>query len=165
MNIKSDLPNRSMFTSPFFSWYASCNWWRFQYLEVPFPPCGWPLWSSFACLDSGPCTLFPFLSLSGVLSFYKVWQGFINRTLCKFNSLFYKKIYWHFFCIKKKSFFHHHLSWQHRVNRENPKSFFSAFSMGIVEESNSLHPTSVPSNYHHCKAQAQMNPSGSFHML
>jgi hypothetical protein len=37
--------------------------------------------------------------------------------------------------------------------------------MGIVEESNSLHPTSVPSNYHHCKAQAQMNPSGSFHML
>jgi hypothetical protein len=32
---------------------------------------------SFACLDSGPGTLFLFLSLSWVLSFYKVRQGFI----------------------------------------------------------------------------------------
>ncbi len=31
------------FTFPFFSWYASSNWWRFQYLVVPLPPCGLPL--------------------------------------------------------------------------------------------------------------------------
>jgi hypothetical protein len=28
----------------------------------------------FACLDFGPGPLFPFLSLSWVLSFYEVWQ-------------------------------------------------------------------------------------------
>jgi hypothetical protein len=67
--------------------------------------------------------------------------------------------------LKKHSFFHHHLSWEHCVNRENPKSLFSAFSTGNVEESNSSHLTSVPSNYHQCKAQAQINPSGSFHIL
>jgi hypothetical protein len=26
-------------TSPFFTWYASCDWWRFWYLVVPLPPC------------------------------------------------------------------------------------------------------------------------------
>jgi hypothetical protein len=31
------------FTSPFFSWYASSNWWRFRYLVVP--TCGLPLWA------------------------------------------------------------------------------------------------------------------------
>jgi hypothetical protein len=33
----------------------------------------------FACLDFGPCRLFLFLSLFGVLSFYEVWQGFIDQ--------------------------------------------------------------------------------------
>jgi hypothetical protein len=43
----------------------------------------------FACLDFSPCPLFPFLSLSLVLSFYKVWQGFIVLLLhqnCKAQS-------------------------------------------------------------------------------
>jgi hypothetical protein len=35
----------------------------------------------FACLDFDPCPLFLSLSLSWVLFFYEVWQGFI--TLCK----------------------------------------------------------------------------------
>jgi hypothetical protein len=38
----------------------------------------------FACLDFGPCPLFLSLSLSWVLSFYEVWQGFI--TLCNFQA-------------------------------------------------------------------------------
>jgi hypothetical protein len=38
----------------------------------------WPAsFGLFAYLDFGPCPLFLFLSLSWVLSFYKVWQGFI----------------------------------------------------------------------------------------
>jgi len=41
-------------------------------LMVPLPPCGTPLWGSFACLNFGPCYLIFFLSLSWVLSFYKV---------------------------------------------------------------------------------------------
>jgi hypothetical protein len=59
--------------APSSSWYASCNWWRFRYLVVP-------LWhASFglsAWLDFGPCTLFLFLSLIWVLSFYEIWPGF-----------------------------------------------------------------------------------------
>jgi hypothetical protein len=39
--------------------------------------CGLPLWGSFVYFDSCPCALFSFLSLSWVLSFYKVLQGFI----------------------------------------------------------------------------------------
>ncbi len=68
------------FTSPFFSWLASCYWWRLRFLVVPFPPCGPPLlgcllaWTSSVLL--APCFLF--LSLSWVLSFYKVYQGFIK---------------------------------------------------------------------------------------
>jgi hypothetical protein len=31
----------------------------------------------FACLDFGPCCLFLFLTLSWVLSFLEVWQGFL----------------------------------------------------------------------------------------
>jgi hypothetical protein len=42
----------------------------------------WPAsFGLFACLDFGSCLLFVFLSLSWVLSFYKVWQGFINLFL------------------------------------------------------------------------------------
>jgi hypothetical protein len=58
---------------------------------VPFPPCGLPLWGSFAslsfvqlaslrlfCLPGLRSLHFVFFfSLSWVLSFYKVWQGFI----------------------------------------------------------------------------------------
>jgi hypothetical protein len=36
----------------------------------------------FDCPDFCPCPLFPFLSLSWVLSFYKVWQGFISWKRC-----------------------------------------------------------------------------------
>jgi len=43
-------------------------------LMVPLPPCGTPLWGSFACLNFGPCYLIFFLSLSWVLSFYKVFS-------------------------------------------------------------------------------------------
>ncbi len=39
-----------------------------------------PLSGSFACLDFGPCSLFLFLTCSWVLSFYKVWLGFIILT-------------------------------------------------------------------------------------
>jgi hypothetical protein len=35
----------------------------------------------FACLDFGPCPLFHFLSLAQGLSFYEVWQDFINVTI------------------------------------------------------------------------------------
>ncbi len=67
------------FTSPLFSQFASCDWWRVRFLLVPFSPCG-PLllgcllaaWTSVLA----PCFLF--LPLSWVLSFYKVWRGFIN---------------------------------------------------------------------------------------
>jgi hypothetical protein len=52
------------FTSPFFSWYASCDWWKVEFLVVSFPPGGSPLLG----LDFGPCPLFLFLFLSGVLS-------------------------------------------------------------------------------------------------
>ncbi len=43
----------------------------------------WPApFGLFACLDFGPCPLFPFLFLSWVLSFYYiVWQGFIYSLL------------------------------------------------------------------------------------
>jgi hypothetical protein len=42
----------------------------------------WPAsFAPFACLDFGPCPLFLFLSIAWVLSFYKVWQGFIIFTL------------------------------------------------------------------------------------
>jgi hypothetical protein len=42
----------------------------------------WPdSFGLFACLDFGPCPLFFFLSLAWVLSFYKVWQGFITCLL------------------------------------------------------------------------------------
>jgi hypothetical protein len=37
----------------------------------------------FAGLDFGPSALFLFLALSWVLSFYKVWQGFIRLTIHK----------------------------------------------------------------------------------
>jgi hypothetical protein len=40
----------------------------------------------FACLDFGPCTLFLFFSLSWVLSFHKVWQGFIINKLAITNT-------------------------------------------------------------------------------
>jgi hypothetical protein len=52
------------FTSPFFSWYASCDWWKVEFLVVSFPPGGSPLLG----LDFGPCPLFLFLFLSWVLS-------------------------------------------------------------------------------------------------
>jgi hypothetical protein len=76
------------FTFPFFTWYASSNWGRFQYLVVPLPPCGLPLlgcmlaWTFLSQVSfSLPCLsaffLF-FLALFWVLSFYKVWQGFIT---------------------------------------------------------------------------------------
>jgi len=40
----------------------------------------WPaVGGLFACLDFCPCPLFPCFPLSWVLSFYKVWQGFINN--------------------------------------------------------------------------------------
>jgi hypothetical protein len=55
-------------------------------LVVPLLSCGSPLWGSFACLDFGPCSLFLFLSCSWVLSFYKVWQGFI--ILVSFGGFF-----------------------------------------------------------------------------
>jgi hypothetical protein len=54
------------FTSPFL--YASSDWWRFQYLVVLLPLCGPPLLGYLLAW-----TLFLFLSLSWVLSFYKVW--------------------------------------------------------------------------------------------
>ncbi len=64
---------------------------KISILNGSFPPCGPPLWGSFAslsfmwlaslgsfaCLNCGLCTLFLFLFLSWVLSFYKVWQVFI----------------------------------------------------------------------------------------
>jgi len=74
--------NEIVIVSAFFSWFASCNWWRVWFLVPPFPPCGPPLLGCFDCLDFCPCPLFPFLSLSWVLSFYKVWQGFINWKRC-----------------------------------------------------------------------------------
>jgi hypothetical protein len=40
-----------------------------------------------ACLDFGPCPLFLFLSLSLVLSFDKVWQGFIIMLHDKDNTI------------------------------------------------------------------------------
>ncbi len=57
---------------PLFSPYASCDWWRVQFLVVSFPP--WVLSDSLsslrpasfgllACLNFGPCPLFLFLSL------------------------------------------------------------------------------------------------------
>ncbi len=51
----------------------------------------WPtfLWL-FACLDLGRGPLSPFLSLSWVLSFYKVWQGFTIPKVVQF-------INWHLF--------------------------------------------------------------------
>jgi hypothetical protein len=73
---------------PLFSWYASCDWWRVQFLVVPFPSWGF-LVASFpyrglphlgylfawtlvlvACFFSSP--------LLRSLSFYKVWQRFIR---------------------------------------------------------------------------------------
>jgi len=57
---------------------ASSDWWRFRYLVVPLPPCGPPLLGGLFAwtLVLAPC--FFFLSLSWVLSFYEVWQGFIT---------------------------------------------------------------------------------------
>jgi hypothetical protein len=50
--------------------YASSNWWRFQYLVVPLPPCGLPLFCCMLAKYFGSCLLFLFLSLAWVLSFY-----------------------------------------------------------------------------------------------
>jgi hypothetical protein len=44
---------------------------------VPFPPYGLPLLGGLLAQILILAPLFPFLSLSWVLSFYKVWQGFI----------------------------------------------------------------------------------------
>ncbi len=78
-------------TSPFFTWYASCDWWRFRYfsgslylhvlLQAFF-------WAIFSCLDFGPCRLFLFFSpFLGVLSFYEVWQGVIDQASeCRYSS-------------------------------------------------------------------------------
>jgi hypothetical protein len=40
----------------------------------------------FACLHFGPCPLFLYFSLSWVLSFHKVWQGFIINKLATTNT-------------------------------------------------------------------------------
>jgi hypothetical protein len=48
------------------------------FLVLPFPRSGPAFVGLFACPDFGPCPLFHFLSLSWVLSFYRVWEGFIT---------------------------------------------------------------------------------------
>jgi hypothetical protein len=58
------------------SWYALCDW-RTWLLVVHFPLGDLPFLGLFA-LDFGACPLFLFLSLSWVLSFHTVWQGFIT---------------------------------------------------------------------------------------
>jgi len=69
------------FTSPLFSWYAPCSWWRVRFLVVPFPPCGPPLLGYLLAwtLVLAPCSFS--LSLFWVLSFYEVWQDFITFEL------------------------------------------------------------------------------------
>ncbi len=49
-------------TSPFFSWYASNDWWRFLYLVVPLPPCGTSLLGCLFASNFGPFPLSLFLS-------------------------------------------------------------------------------------------------------
>jgi hypothetical protein len=52
----------------------------------------WPAFVGlFACLNFDPCPLFPFLSLSWVLSFSKVWHGFIILLTIKIEASFYFK--------------------------------------------------------------------------
>jgi hypothetical protein len=50
------------------------------FLEVPIPPCGPPLFGSLLAWTLMQALLFLFLSLSWVLSVYKVWHGFIIWT-------------------------------------------------------------------------------------
>jgi hypothetical protein len=75
------------FTSPLFSQFASCDWWRVQFLLVAFSPCG-PL--LLGCLLASTSVLPPcflFFSLSWMLSFYKVWRGFINNNYKSCTSI------------------------------------------------------------------------------
>jgi len=53
---------------------------------VPLTPCGQPLLGCLLAWNFGPCPLFLFLSLSWVLSFHKVWQGFIINKLATTNT-------------------------------------------------------------------------------
>ncbi len=79
----------SLVTFPFFSRYASSNCLRFQYLVVPYllvarlfwAVCLPGLWPLSQVSFSLPCLgafFLLFLTLFWVLSFYKVWQGFIT---------------------------------------------------------------------------------------
>ncbi len=59
----------------------------------------WPAFvGDFDCLNFDPCPFFPFfpfLSLSWVLSFSKVWQGFITLLTIKTEASFYIKKFLH----------------------------------------------------------------------
>ncbi len=60
------------FTSPLFSWYAPCSWWRVRFLVVPFPPCGPPLLGYLLAwtLVLAPCSFF----LSLILHAFFLWN-------------------------------------------------------------------------------------------
>jgi hypothetical protein len=58
-----------------------------------------------ACLDFGPCPLFLFLALSWVLSFYKVWQGFITPPFLKKKSKLSQISFWFYTLIEPGTWF------------------------------------------------------------
>ncbi len=76
-----------LLTSPCFSWYASCDWWRFQYLVVHLSPCGmsllgcllaWTLVLAVLFLFSLPFFLgcFLFMKFGRVSCWIFVWRGY-----------------------------------------------------------------------------------------
>ncbi len=103
------------FTFPFFSWYASSNWWRFPYRVVPLPQVSvpsdsltslWPIsFGLYACLDFGACPKFLFLSLAWVVSFYFFSPFFWCFLFIKFHRVspqwaFLDYIYFYFLFFK-----------------------------------------------------------------
>jgi hypothetical protein len=82
------------FTFPFFKGYASSNWWRFQYLVVPLPPCGLPL---FCCMLAKTLVLVPCFFFSPLLgcflfTFSRPFWAFLDYIYIFFS--FFKKNVW-----------------------------------------------------------------------
>jgi hypothetical protein len=77
-----------------YSYVSATGGWRVRFLVVPFPPCGPPLLGCLLAWSWVLAPLFLCLSLSGMLSFCKVRQGFITITL------FWTSILSHMVCPK-----------------------------------------------------------------
>jgi len=97
-------------TSPLLSWYASCDWWRVQFLVIPFPPCGLRL---LCCLLAWTLVLAPgffFSPLFGCFHFIKF--GRVSSSSPNFQN--WKK-FWKFYCWWDKGWFIFG-SWKHTHN-------------------------------------------------